>query len=140
MLTIRHVSALRPFGIRQYPLFFKRKNGTLRAVKTRSYKQVETAKRRAELAAANLRDDDDRADDFADMSVEEYAELRGITIKNPNFGGKKMAKTVKQLEQELSEANTRIEELEAEREDVLDALGVEIVDDDSDEFDDDDDE
>ncbi len=51
-----------------------------------------------------------------------------------------MAKTVKQLEQELSEANTRIEELEAEREDVLDALGVEIVDDDSDEFDDDDDE
>lgn len=99
-------------------------------MKTRSYKQVETAKRRAELAAANLRDDDDRADDFADMSVEEYAELRGITIKNPNFGGKKMAKTVKQLQEELRDANARIEELEAERDDVLDALGVEIVDDD----------
>lgn len=91
------------------------------------------------MAAANLRDDDDRADDFADMSVEEYAALRGITIQNPTLGEKKMAKTVKQLQEELRDANARIEELEAERDDVLDALGVEIVDDDdSDDVEDDD--
>lgn len=104
----------------------------------RTYKQVETAKKRAELAAANLRDDEDRADDFADMSVEEYADLRGITIKNPIMEGDNMAKIslseqVKTLKTELAEANEqlaeaheRIEELEDERADVIDALGLEV--------------
>ena len=104
-------------------------------MKTKSYKQVESAKRRAELAAANLRDDESRADDFADMSVEDYAELRGITIQNPKKGGFKMASRIAALESELAEANARIEELESERADVLDALGLEIVDSDEDDLD-----
>jgi hypothetical protein len=97
-------------------------------VKTRTYKQVEAAKRRAELAAANLIGDESRADEFADMSVEEYARIRGITIQNPKKGALKMPSRIKQLEEELEAANSRIEELEAEREDILDVLGVEIVD------------
>lgn len=101
-------------------------------MKTRTYKQVESAKRRAELAAANLTDDESRADDFADMTVEEYAELRGITIQNPKKGEFKMASRIAQLESELAEANARISELESERTDVLDALGLEIVDEDED--------
>lgn len=101
-------------------------------MKTRTYKQVEAAKRRAELAAANLQNDESRADDYADMSVEEYAALRGITVQNPNLGDKKMAKSLKQ---QLDEANARVEELESEREDILDALGIEIVDEESDDED-----
>ena len=40
-----------------------------------------------------------------------------------------MASKIKELEAELEEANARIEELEGERDGVLDALGVEVVDD-----------
>jgi hypothetical protein len=101
-------------------------------MKTQTRKQLESTKRRAELAAANLRGDEDRADEFANMSIEDYAALRGIAIQNPKKGGLKMASRIKQLEAELDEANARIEELESERDGVLDALGVEVVDDDSD--------
>lgn len=102
-------------------------------MKTRSYKQVEAAKRRAELAAINLMDDESRADEFADMSVEDYADLRGISIQNPQKGGFKMASRIAELEAELEAANARIEELENEKNDVLDVLGIEIVEDDDDE-------
>jgi hypothetical protein len=102
-------------------------------MKTRSYKQVEAAKRRAELAAANLMDDENRADEFAEMSVEDYADLRGISIHNPKKGGFKMASRIAELEAELEAANARIEELENEKNDVLDVLGIEIVEDDDDE-------
>lgn len=121
------------------------------AMKTRTYKQVETAKQRAAAFTANVLGEDDRAEEFEDMSVDEYADLKGITIQNPGKGkrsmperatyitirnstkgGNTMASRIAQLEQELKEANERISELEEEREDVLSALGVEIVDDDSD--------
>lgn len=107
-------------------------------MKERTYKQVESAKRRAEIAASNLMDDESRADEFADMSVEEYAELRGISIKNPENKERIMAtKTplavqVRDLKAQLKEAQDRIDMLESERDDVLDALGLEVIDDDED--------
>lgn len=96
-------------------------------MKTRTYQQVETAKRRAEAFEANVLGDDDRAQDFADMSVEDYADLRGITIQNPNKQGATMPISITQLRRELREANDRISELEQERADVLDALGLEVI-------------
>ena len=116
-------------------------------MKERTYKQIETAKKRAEIAALNLMDDASRSDDFADMSVEEYAELRGITIKNPITEVTKMATSVsdqlkslkeelREKNEELREATERVEELEAEREDVYDALGIEVVEDEDEEDDD----
>ena len=110
-------------------------------MKERTYKQIETAKKRAEVAALNLMDDESRSDEFADMSVEEYAELRGITIKNPTTEERNMATSftdqIKSLKEELRESNDRVEELEAEREDILDALGLEIIEEADDEEDDD---
>ena len=116
-------------------------------MKERTYKQIETAKKRAEIAALNLMDDASRSDDFADLSVEEYAELRGITIKNPTTEERNMATSftdqIKSLKEELREKNEelreateRVEELEAEREDVYDALGIEVVEDEDEEDDD----
>ena len=103
----------------------------IRAVKVMTRKQVESAKRRAELAAANLMGDESRAEDYASMSIEEYAAQRGIEIKNPNLskGESNMASRIKQLEEELDMANRRIQELEDERLDALEALGVEIIED-----------
>ena len=51
-----------------------------------------------------------------------------------------MASRIAQLEAELEAANTRIEELENERTDVLEALGIELVDEDEDSDTEDDDE
>jgi hypothetical protein len=96
--------------------------------------QLETTKARAASAARNLRGDEDRAEEFEFMSVEDYAAERGITITNPFLykGERNMASRIKQLEEELSDANRRIEKLENERLDALEALGVEIVDEDED--------
>ena len=47
---------------------------------------------------------------------------------------------VAELTEELEEANARIQELESERDAVMDALGLEYVEDDEDEDDDEDDE
>jgi hypothetical protein len=98
--------------------------------------QLETAKFRAAVAAASLQGDPDRAEEFESMPIEDYAAERGIQIINPNpkKGDKRMAgKTRDQLQQELDEALDRIDELESEREDALQAFssafGVEIFDD-----------
>jgi hypothetical protein len=115
--------------------------------------QLELAKFRAAVAAASLQGDPDRAEEFQDMSIEEYAAERGIEIidqnpapailalVNPNQKPKKgikpmpresQAGKIRRLQGELDEANERIEELESERLDALEALGVEIIDDDDD--------
>ena len=105
-------------------------------MKERTYQQVEAAKRRAEIAASNLMGDESRADDFADMSVEEYAELRGIKIQNPNKKETSMAakiplaEQVSELKAQLRDAQERVDELESGQEDVLEALGLEVVEDD----------
>ena len=87
------------------------------AMKRMTPQQVETAKARAAAAAASLRDDPDRADEFDQMSIEEYAAERGIEIvENPKKEeNHNMAKTNEQWQQELDEAHERIDELEAER-------------------------
>ena len=103
-------------------------------MKTKTYAQAELAKQRAETFTREVLGDDDRADDFEDMDVEDYAEERGFEIENPKKGKPIMAQTVAELRRELREtraelrdANERIEELEEQRVTVLDALGVELV-------------
>ena len=108
--------------------------------KKRTYAQVEAAQRRAISAAENLTQDDDLADEIESLSVEEYAERKGFEIvENPHKKGGGIMSRIQQLESELENANNRITELEEEREDVLSALGMEVVEED-DEDDEDDDE
>ncbi len=111
-------------------------------MKTRTYQQVEAAKRKAELAAENLMEDDDLADEFAEMSVEQYAERKGILIQNPKQERKKNMATKREiaLQEELEEAQARIEELEEERAGILQVMGLEEVDDDEAESDEEEDE
>ena len=104
------------------------------AMKIKTYEQVATAKERAEAFERNVLGDEDRAEDFADMDVEDYADLRGIEItENPNKRRPIMTKSNVQLRRELREANERIAELEQEKADVLDALGIEVVESDDEE-------
>jgi hypothetical protein len=105
----------------------------------RTWKQTETAKRRAENFVRNVQGDADRADEIASESVEDYAERKRIQIENPSQQltirrVKIMVTTATkaELEQELEDAYARIEELESHI-----AAGVELLPDDEDDEDDD---
>ena len=73
-------------------------------------------------AAETLRDDSDLAEEIEDEGVEEWAERKGYTIKNPGKkGGKKaMATRVSNaaLRQELEELREENEELRATLADI----------------------
>jgi len=73
--------------------------------------QLENRKAQAVRFTRNVLDDDDRADEIEDESLEDYAERRHITITNPK-GVMRMATPTRR---ELLE---RIEELEIENADL----------------------
>src|SRR3989338_4622302 len=73
--------------------------------------QLENRKAQAVRFTRSVLDDDDRADEIEDESLEDYAERRHITITNPK-GVMRMATPTRR---ELLE---RIEELEIENEDL----------------------
>ena len=78
---------------------------------------------------------DAEADEFEDMSPEEYAEHKGADLlDNPADGkGKKMArnKTKQQLQAELGEANDYIEQLEGKLDDIAGIASEEDEDEDT---------
>jgi hypothetical protein len=52
--------------------------------KTWTHARAQDRKEKAEWAARELQGDDERGDEIAEMSVEEYAESRGVEIVNDN--------------------------------------------------------
>lgn len=64
-------------------------------------------------------EDDDRADEIEDLSLEEYADRKKVQIANPKEqGGTQNMPTKRELEQEIAE----LEERNAELEDALAAI------------------
>jgi len=97
-------------------------------------KQVtrEQAERKKQQAAAFMEriGEPDRADEFDGMSVEEYAEHRGLQIANPKRGKQRERETVMATKNELQEQiDSAIETLneaytpETTREDLAAAVG-----------------
>ncbi len=104
----------------------------------RTIQQVETAQGRAIRAAETLLDDDDLADDLADLSPAEYAARRGWEIINGNPIRRTRAmarKAIEVLEREISELQEENEELRAK----LETIEAVFNDDDSDDGEEDDD-
>ena len=97
--------------------------------------QAETAKQRAAAFLRNVLDDDDRADEVDRQCLGEWMEQTGRTIRNPTQGVTAMAKSKADLEQELSDANEYIEELEAKLDRVASAIDDGDDSDDSDDSD-----
>lgn len=125
--------------------------------KTRTLAQVATAKKRAVSFLSDVLEDDDRADEVEDESLESYAERKGIQIlNNPSrhAKGKPMAATKQPtkadletvLEQVAEAANTALDPASSRRElvgalqTIADLTGTEDDEDEIDEDDDDDDE
>ena len=84
-------------------------------MKTLTRKQLESRKAQAVRFTRNVLEDDDRANEIEDESLEDYAEDRHIKLSNPR-GARNMAA---QTRRELLD---RIQELEAENEDLQSRL------------------
>ena len=99
-------------------------------MKTLTRKQLVARKAQAVRFARNVLEDDDKADDIEDESLEDYAEHRHIKLSNPK-GATHMAAPTRQ------ELLDRIEELETENEDLQSQLEQirDIVDDEDEEED-----
>ena len=123
--------------------------------KQQTYEQVEARKDKAARFLRDILDDDDRAEDVEDESVEDYAERKGITITNSgrraimangNGGNGEMTKAeledcVDNATQILTDAyvpEASREDLAAAIGDALDALSGEDSGDEDDDGDDDD--
>jgi hypothetical protein len=101
--------------------------------------QVQAKQDKAVQFLRDVVGDDNKADDFENMSLDEYAEHKGITITNPRRG-KNMANGSSPTKQDLQD---QIDELQEENQDLRDQLDA-IADivtpsDEDDDYDDDDD-
>lgn len=86
-------------------------------MKALTREQLESRKAKAVRFLRDVKEDDDRADEIEDESVEDYAAGRRIQLLNPK-GGRVMA-TRTATREELKE---RVAELEAENESLQDQL------------------
>lgn len=115
--------------------------------KTKTLDQLEAMRQKAVRFLEDVVGDSDKADEFDDMSTEDYAAHKGITVKNPrlspsiNYKGE-IATMASQLTR--AQLLERVSELEDENEDLTDRLdSISAIvgdDDDEDEDDEDDDE
>jgi hypothetical protein len=111
-------------------------------MKKRTLQQVQTAKQRAERFTRGVLHDEQRGDEIASESVEDYAARKHLTIENPM---EVRAMAISRRERELEAANAiqeqMIEQLEEELETLRGAVGEAAAllpdDEDSDDQDDD---
>lgn len=110
------------------------------AGKYRTEDQVQTAKERAVRFVRDVLGDEDRAEEIADESLDEYAERKGLEIiENPHRHHPRKDHTLSYQNMSKADLIQRLEEVEGELEEATDRLNsiAEIV---SDEEDDEDEE
>jgi hypothetical protein len=89
-----------------------------------SREQLEGRKRKAVEFVRRVLEDDDRADEIEDESLESYAERRKIQITNPKKRGIVMA-SKQQLQDRIDELEEQNEDLEDRLDQVLDIVAPE---------------
>ncbi|HEY6293323.1 MAG TPA: hypothetical protein VI455_17365 [Terriglobia bacterium] len=95
-------------------------------MKTMTREQVERMKEKAARFSRDVLDDQQKADEFDDMSVDDYAEHKGIALSNPRKAAK-MARTslrekVEDLEAENDELREKVDEYEARFDDIASSI------------------
>ena len=104
---------------------------------SKTYDQIQRMQTKAIRFLRDVVGDSDKADKFAGMTPEEYADQKGIDIKNPNAAkGKHMRKGLTR-----AELQDRVDELEEENQTLNDKLDsiLDIASEDVDEEDEDED-
>jgi len=85
-------------------------------MKVKTLEQVESMKAKAERFVRDVLDDDDRADEIADESAEDYADRKRIRILANQYQRKNPMPNTK------ADLEARIEELESQNEELRDKL------------------
>src|SRR5271167_1293807 len=92
-------------------------------MKTLSRQQVERRKAQAVRFTRDVREDDDRADEIEDESLEDYAEGRHIKLANPKGGRKMPVLTRRELQNRITELEAENEELQSRLDEISDIIG-----------------
>ena len=92
-------------------------------MKTLSRKQLEARKAQAVRFVRDVLDDDDKADDIEDESLEDYAEHRHIKLSNPKGATHMAAPTRQELLDRIEELETTNEDLQSRLDEIADIIG-----------------
>jgi len=107
-------------------------------MKTLTRKQLESRKAQAVRFTRNVLEDDDRADEIEDESLEDYAEGRHIKIVNPKGPAHMAASTRSELLGRIEELEQQNEDLQSRLDEISDIIGDNDEEEDADEGEDDD--
>ncbi len=107
-------------------------------MKTLTRKQLEARKAQAVRFVRDVLEDDDKADDIEDESLEDYAEHRHIRIANPKGATHMAAPTRQELLDRIEELETENENLQSRLDEIADIIGDNDEAEDTDEGEDDD--
>ena len=92
-------------------------------MKTLTRKQVEARKAQAVRFVRDVLDDNDKADDIEDESLEDYAEHRHIKLSNPKGVIPMAAPTRQELLDRIEELETANEDLQSRLDEIADIIG-----------------
>ncbi len=87
--------------------------------------QLQSRKDKAVRFTRDVLEDDDRADEIENESLEDYAERRGFTITNPSKRNRKKMSTKRELEQQIEELEDENQELQDQLDAVADIVSPE---------------
>ena len=87
--------------------------------------QLENRKAQAVRFTRNVLDDDDRADEIEDESLEDYAERRHITITNPKGVMRMATPTRRELLERIEELENENADLESRLDEIAGIVGEE---------------
>ena len=107
-------------------------------MKTLTRKQLEARKARAVRFVRDALENDDKADDIEDESLEDYAEHRHIKIANPKGVIRMAAPTRQELLDRIEELETTNEDLQSRLDEIADIIGDNDDEEDEDEGEEDD--
>jgi len=92
-------------------------------MKSLTRKQLTARKAQAVRFVRNVLDDDDKADDIEDESLEDYAEHRHIKLANPKGATHMAAPTRQELLDRIEELETENEDLQSQLDQIRDVIG-----------------
>src|SRR5215472_9714871 len=90
------------------------------SMKTKTRDEAERMKEKAARFSRDVLGDQEKADEFDGMSVDEYAEHKGVALSNPRKATKmaSLKQQIRDLEDENAELRERVDEYEARFDDI----------------------
>jgi hypothetical protein len=91
-------------------------------MKSLTRQQLERRKAQAVRFTRDVREDDDRADEIEDESLEDYAQDRRIKLSNPKGARKMAVQTRRELLERISELESENEDLQSRLDEISDII------------------